>query len=103
MLEKHMTLDKSIEGQEHFMCADPERSGSFGAKGYRFGKGDGITSESEFLKRKRVTRFCPTKHCYGKSIKKGQIITEDFLDYKRLGIDIMHLHRTELMTSLAEK
>lgn len=85
IIEKHFTLDKSMEGPDHLASLDPSELQQM-IKSIRnievaLGSKDKFVSESE-LKNKKIARKSIVAK---KNIKKGEILTEENLTVKRPG------------------
>ena len=87
MLEKHFTLDKNMKGWDHKISADPEDLKAIckAAKtGYKMlGSFSKIVSENE--ERRNAFQRSIVAAC---DIKKGEIFSENNIDYKRPGTGI---------------
>jgi len=83
MIEKHMTLDKSIEGQEHFMCADPDDLALLVQKVTALVRAMGSPRIRVLEEEKGLRNFARRSIVTAKPIKRGEIITEDFVAFKR--------------------
>ncbi|MCK6640139.1 MAG: N-acetylneuraminate synthase [Bacteroidia bacterium] len=85
VLEKHFTLDKSLEGPDHLASLDPVELREFVAQVRNIEVYLGISekkpTESEMLTRKSLQKCLVAK----KAIKKGEVITEDAIVAKRTG------------------
>jgi N,N'-diacetyllegionaminate synthase len=85
IIEKHFTLDKNLEGWDHAISADPSEL-SYLVNESRtifnsLGSSTRIVHEDEVEKRKKFRRRAVAKY----AMKKGYIITEDSLAFKRPG------------------
>lgn len=83
VLEKHLTLDKDMEGPDHKASADPEEFKAY-VKAIRdieaaMGDGRKIPTVDE----KEISKVVLKRIVAKREIKKGQIITEDDIDVKR--------------------
>lgn len=87
IIEKHFTLDKNMEGWDHKVSANPEEMKQIcdaAHEGYKMlGSYTKIVSEDENQRNAFQRSIVASRH-----ISKGQIITEDDLDYKRPGTGI---------------
>lgn len=88
VIEKHFTLDKTLKGNDHYHAMDPEDAGKI-IKGIEFidkirGSYEIKSLESEQKARENARRSLVSKN----NIKKGQIISEDMLTFKRPGTGI---------------
>jgi len=91
-VEKHFTLDKTLKGNDHYHAMDPEDARNI-IKGIEFMdsiRGDGALKclESEAKARANARRSIVANE----AIKKGTIITEQMLTFKRPGTGISPQH-----------
>lgn len=102
MLEKHFTLDKNMVGWDHKISADPSEllAITSAAKcGYKMlGSYNKIVSENE-ERRNAFQRSIVAAH----DIHKGDIFTEDDLDYKRPGTGIQPKYYNFLIGKMAKR
>lgn len=88
IIEKHFTLDKNMPGWDHKVSASPEEMGMIIKESKRIrtalGKYQRIIAEDEMEQRISFRRSIVTK----RNLKKGEIITEKDLDFKRPGTGI---------------
>lgn len=88
LVEKHFTLDKTLKGNDHYHAMDPEDAkrilGSIDYLDVLRGSGDLVCLETEGAARKNARRSIVS----AVDIKKGTVITEDMLTYKRPGTGI---------------
>lgn len=88
VLEKHFTLDKNLPGWDHYISADPEEMQTIVKESKKIvkalGKYERVILENEMEQRKLFRRSIVTK----KNIKKGEILSEKDLDFKRPGTGI---------------
>ena len=100
ILEKHYTLDKTLQGNDHYHGMDPEDIRKF-KKNIEFiktinGQYDKVPLPCESESRKQARRSIIAKE----EIKKGTTITEDMLTYKRPGTGISP---SEIATVIGKK
>ena len=85
IIEKHFTLDKNLEGWDHAISADPTELAYIVSESKNIfnslGSATRVVYDDEMEKRKKFRRRAVTKS----AMKKGQIITEDCLAFKRPG------------------
>jgi len=85
VIEKHFTLDKSLEGWDHEISAAPDEMQIICRDGLAIGEALGnfvrVVSEDEESKKLKFRRSVVAS----KDLKKGAIITENDLKYKRPG------------------
>ena len=88
LVEKHFTLDKSLKGNDHYHAMDPEDAGRILAGIDEIdiirGSGDLKCLETEDIARTNARRSIVSKGF----IKKGSIINEGMLTFKRPGTGI---------------
>lgn len=88
LVEKHFTLDKTLKGNDHYHAMDPEDAkrilDSIDYLDMLRGSGDLVCLETEGAARKNARRSIVS----ATDIKKGTVITEDMLTYKRPGTGI---------------
>lgn len=88
IIEKHFTLDKQLPGWDHKISVNPEELKELCVMAKEIKKSLGNNkkdiSEEELSKRSKFRRSLTT----AKNIKKGEIITEENLTYKRPGTGI---------------
>lgn len=103
VLEKHFTLDKTMEGPDHRASLEPEELKAMVLAvrnvGQALGDGDKKPTESE-QKNIAVARKSIVAKC---EIKKGEIFSEENLTTKRPGTGIEPMHWFELMGQKAER
>ncbi|MCQ1539548.1 polysaccharide biosynthesis protein [Methanocalculus taiwanensis] len=85
IVEKHFTIDKSLDGWDHAISADPEELAIIVREGNNvfnsLGSTVRVVSTDELVKRKVFRRRMVAKH----SMNKGNVITLDDMDFKRPG------------------
>jgi len=88
VIEKHFTLDKTMPGWDHAVSANPEEMKVIVEEGKRIvtalGEYRRVVSEQEKKQRGSFRRSVVTK----RKIKKGEILQELDIDFKRPGIGI---------------
>ncbi len=88
VIEKHFTLDKTLPGWDHAVSADTGEMKVIIGEGKRIvkalGKYERVLSEAEMEQRKSFRRSIVTK----RNLKKGEIIREKDVDFKRPGTGI---------------
>lgn len=83
VIEKHFTLDKTMEGPDHKASLEPDELKIMvnSIRNIERAMGDGVKrcskneEKSKFVSRKSIVAKC--------NIDEGQVITQDLLDYKR--------------------
>lgn len=103
MIEKHFTLDRSMEGPDHIASLDVEQFAEM-VKQIRMTEkalGDGIKKPSEIeILNKKVARKSIVAKC---DIKKGEIFTEDNLTVKRPGNGISPMRWHEILGTSSDR
>jgi len=88
VIEKHFTLDKTMPGWDHAVSANPEEMKIIVEEGKRIvtalGKYSRVVSAKEMKQRESFRRSIVTK----RKIKKGELLQEKDLDFKRPGTGI---------------
>ncbi|MCD4734809.1 MAG: N-acetylneuraminate synthase family protein [Bacteroidales bacterium] len=88
IIEKHFTLDKNMEGWDHAISADPSELEQIVKEGRNVWKSLGsykrIVGMDEIAKSHSFRRSIVVKH----TMKAGDVITENDLDFKRPGTGI---------------
>lgn len=88
VIEKHFTLDKTLKGNDHYHAMDPEDAKAIINAIQKIdtlrGTGDLISLDSELKARQNARRSLVS----AKHIKKGDVISEDMLTWKRPGSGI---------------
>lgn len=85
VIEKHFTLDKNMEGPDHKASLDPEELKEFVVKIRNTEKllGDGIKKPTN--REKEIIEVARRSIVASYDLKKGSIITEEMLEFKRPG------------------
>lgn len=83
VIEKHFTLDKNMEGPDHKASADPEEFASLvkEIRNIEMAMGDGKKEATKV--EKEISKVVLKRIVAKKTIKEGQIITEDDICVKR--------------------
>jgi len=88
MVEKHYTLDKTMEGWDHWMSADPQElerlCKDVGDAFDALGASDRRVSAAEMEKRRKFRRCVVIRH----QLKSGHVLRLEDLDFKRPGTGI---------------
>lgn len=88
VVEKHFTLDKTLPGNDHYHAMDPEDSKKI-VKGVDFIQEIRGSYEINYLETELTSRQNARRSLVAAcSIKKGQVITDDMLTFKRPGTGI---------------
>ena len=84
-IEKHFTLDHSMEGWDHWISANPEEFGHLTKNGSKIfkalGKATRIVGKDEQAQKLAFRRCCVA----AKSLPAGHVLSLEDLDYKRPG------------------
>jgi N,N'-diacetyllegionaminate synthase len=103
IIEKHFTLDKNMDGPDHKASADPQELKQMVLAirhiGQALGNGEKKPSPSELRNMPIVRKSIFAK----RSIKKGEIFSEDNLTTKRPGTGISPMRWDEVIGSIAQK
>lgn len=103
IIEKHFTLDKTMEGPDHKASLDPEELCKLVQEIRKIekaiGTGEKIPSKSEIKNIEIARKSIVAK----KEIKKGEIFTEENLTTKRPGNGISPMKWDEIIGQIAEK
>ena len=88
LIEKHFTLDSDLEGWDHAISADPDELAFIASGGRSIWQALGSTvrtvTAAELEKRRQFRR----RIVVTRDIKRGELLTEADLDYKRPGTGI---------------
>lgn len=103
MIEKHFTLDKTLPGPDHKISLEPEELKSM-VRSVRniekaLGTGEKKSSVSEEKNRIAVRKSIVA----AKSIKKGEVFTEDNIGIKRPGTGISPMKWEQILDEIAQK
>ncbi len=103
VIEKHFTLDKTMEGPDHKASLEPEELKAMvkAIRNIELAIGDGIKKpgKTEF-KNKAVARKSIVACC---NIKKGEVLNESNITIKRPGNGINPMRWDEMVGSIAQK
>jgi sialic acid synthase SpsE len=87
-VERHYTLDKTMEGFDHKISLEPQElinmTRDIRNIGTTFGSGEKVVSETEMITRRKYHVSMISRQL----ISKGQVITEDMITYKNPGTGI---------------
>ena len=103
LIEKHFTLDNTMEGPDHRASLEPEELKAMvdAIRNIECAMGDGIKQPSESeLKNKPIARKSIVAE---KKIKKGDIFTEENLGIKRPGTGISPMEWDDVVGKIATK
>jgi N,N'-diacetyllegionaminate synthase len=102
-IEKHFTLDKTMEGPDHKASLNPNELTSMvkAIRNIELALGDGIKKPSKSeLPNKQIARKSIVANC---NIKKGEILSTDNLATKRPGNGISPMQWEEVIGTIANK
>jgi N,N'-diacetyllegionaminate synthase len=102
-IEKHFTLDKTMEGPDHKASLNPNELTSMvkAIRNIELALGDGIKKPSPSeLPNKKIARKSIVANC---NIKKGEILSTDNLATKRPGNGISPMQWEEVIGTIANK
>lgn len=88
IIEKHFTLDKSLQGNDHLHSMDPEDIMIFKTNIGFLSQLSGMKNKQPLICESSTKRETRRSIVTTKSIKKGDIITPDLITFKRPGIGI---------------
>lgn len=103
IIEKHFTLDQSMEGPDHKASLEPEQLKAMidGIRSIELALGDGLKGpRSSEIKNKSIARKSLVAE---KEIKKGAILSKENMATKRPGSGIRPIHYWELLGNKATK
>ncbi|WP_050635352.1 N-acetylneuraminate synthase [Candidatus Stoquefichus sp. SB1] len=103
VIEKHFTLDKSMDGPDHVASLDPDELKSMVAGIRHIEKSLGVNekkvSHSEFKNKEVARKSIVAK----KDIKKGEVLTEENLTTKRPGTGISPMKWYDVLGQVAKR
>jgi N-acetylneuraminate synthase len=103
IIEKHITLDRSMEGPDHKCSLEPDELGKmvYAIRNIEEALGDGIKRpmENELEIRNLARKYIVAK----KHISKGQSITFDVISFKRAGGGLEPKYIEKILGSIAAK
>ena len=88
IIEKHFTLDKSLNGNDHYHAMAPEDVYKFQENIKFISKINGMKNKQPIISESPARKEARRSIVASKNIKKGEIITENHLTYKRPGTGI---------------
>lgn len=101
VIEKHLTLDRTMRGPDHKASVEPEEFNKMvsGVRNIEYSMGDGrkIPTESELENRDNVRRSIVVKH----AVARGERFTAENLSVKRPGTGISPMRWDEVLGRLA--
>ena len=103
VIEKHFTLDKSLEGNDHYHSMDPRDLRIFVENIKLITKIIGKTTKEPLPSEEKARKFARRSIVANKFIPKGTVITEDMLAIKRPGIGIPPNFFEKLIGRVAKK
>ncbi len=88
IIEKHFTLDKSLKGNDHYHAMDPNDVLIFRANINFLSKINGMKNKQPLICESSARRESRRSIVAARDIKRGEVITEDILMFKRPGSGI---------------
>ncbi|WP_407381687.1 N-acetylneuraminate synthase family protein [Methanobrevibacter sp.] len=88
IIEKHFTLDKSLSGDDHCHSMDPEDVMVFKTNIRFLSQISGMRNKQPLIYESSTTRSERRSIVLARDIKKGDVITQDVLTFKKPGIGI---------------
>ena len=88
ILEKHFTLDKTLQGNDHYHAMDPDDVIKFKWNIHFLSKINGMKNKQPLICESSSRRQARRSIVAAKDIKKGEIISSDDLTFKRPGTGI---------------
>jgi N,N'-diacetyllegionaminate synthase len=102
-IEKHFTLDKTMEGPDHKASLEPDELKSMvkAIRNIELALGSGIKKPSKSeSKNMAIARKSIVANC---NIQKGEVLTDNNLTIKRPGIGISPMQWNEIIGTIAQK
>lgn len=103
IIEKHFTLDKSLKGNDHYHAMDPNDVLIFRTNINFLSKIRGMKNKQPLICESSARRGARRSIVVTKDIKKGEVITEDILTFKRPGTGISPAKIDEVLGKKAVK
>jgi len=103
IIEKHFTLDKSLPGPDHKASLEPQelREMVRAIRNIEIALGDGIKRPSE--NEQKNMQVARKSIVAGKTIQKGELLTEENLTVKRPGLGVSPMRWCEVVGQKAQK
>ena len=103
IIEKHITLDSSLPGPDHLASTEPEEFKCMvdSIRNIEVSMGDGIKKASK--REMKNIQIARKSIVASKSIKKGDVISEDNITTKRPGIGISPMEWDKVLNTIATK
>lgn len=103
VVEKHFTLDKTLEGPDHKASLNPEEFKAMvdAIRNVELAMGDGIRKFSE--NERDIKKVARKSIILNKDIKKGTVLKKDMLSIKRPGTGIEPKYLNEVIGKVANK
>lgn len=103
IIEKHFTLDKSLKGNDHYHAMDPNDVLVFRANISFLSKIKGMKNKQPLICESSARREARRSIVVKRDIKKGEVITEDILTFKRPGTGLSPAKIDEVLGKKAIK
>ncbi|WP_407392081.1 N-acetylneuraminate synthase family protein [Methanobrevibacter sp.] len=88
ILEKHFTLDKSLQGNDHYHAMDPDDVIKFKWNVHFLSKINGMKNKQPLICESSARKEARRSIVALRDIKKGEVISEDNITFKRPGTGI---------------
>ena len=103
ILEKHFTLDKSLQGNDHYHAMDPSDVRKFRENVSFLSKINGMKNKQPLICESSARKEARRSIVAVRDIKKGSVITEDDLTFKRPGTGIYPSKVDEVIGKVAKE
>ena len=103
ILEKHFTLDKSLQGNDHYHAMDPSDVRKFRENVSFLSKINGMKNKQPLICESSARKEARRSIVAVSDIKKGSVITEDDLTFKRPGTGIYPSKVDEVIGKVAKE
>ena len=103
ILEKHFTLDKSLQGNDHYHAMDPSDVRTFRKNVSFLSKINGMKNKQPLICESSARKEARRSIVAVRDIKKGSVITEDDLTFKRPGTGIYPSDVDEVIGKIAKE
>ena len=103
ILEKHFTLDKSLQGNDHYHAMDPSDVRKFRENVSFLSKINGMKNKQPLICESSARKEARRSIVAVRDIKKGSVITEDDLTFKRPGTGICPSDVDEVIGKVAKE
>lgn len=103
IIEKHFTLDKNLPGPDHRASLKPEELKKMVTSIRNIEKAMGSGKKVPFLSEKKIASVARKSIVAVQNIKKGQIITANYIDIKRPGTGLSPKYYPQILGAKAIK